>query len=246
LIEVTDDSVIITKSMAIIFGLDLGDRIDFVVDDQPYSAIVTNITNQYLNKNMIITFNHAQAMGLDGATNKFYVSTPSQTIAQAEIDSLLSDPNIQSVDTKVKYQKTSQEMMSMLNTLIMVIVLSSLLLSITVIYNLASINIFERQRELATLRVLGYTVREVENLVYAENYLLTILGALGGLPAGIFLFQTIAHLVSSNEFVMSAEVQWSIIAMALFSGFAFTFITNRILRLKIVAIKLVESLKAVE
>ena len=246
LIEVTDDSVIITKSMAIIFGYELGDRIDFVVDDQPYSAIITSITNQYLNKNMIITFNHALAMGLDGATNKFYVSTPSHTIAQAEIDSLLSDPNIQSVDTKVKYQKTSQEMMSMLNTLIMVIVLSSLLLSITVIYNLASINIFERQRELATLRVLGYTVREVENLVYAENYLLTILGALGGLPAGIFLFQTIAHLVSSNEFVMSAEVQWSIIALALFSGFFFTFITNRILRLKIVAIKLVESLKAVE
>lgn len=246
LIEVNDDSVIITKSMAIIFDLQLGDRIDFVVDEQPYSAIVTNITNQYLNKNMIITFNHAQSMGLDTLTNKFYVSTPSQTIVQAEIDTLLTDPNIQSVDTKIKYQETSEEMMSMLNTLIMVIVLSSLLLSITVIYNLASINIFERQRELATLRVLGYTVREVENLVYAENYLLTILGALGGLPAGIYLFQTIAHLVSSNEFVMSSEIRWSIIAVALFSGFFFTFITNRILRFKIVAIKLVESLKAVE
>ena len=245
-IDVTDDSVIITKSMAIIFGIDIGDRIDFIVDDHPYSLIVTNITNQYLNKMMTISFNHAQELGLDTTTDKIYLSDPTHEIVQANIDTLLDDPLVLAVDTKVKYQNTASEMMQMLNSLIMVIVLSALLLSITVIYNLASINIFERQRELATLRVLGYTVREVENLVYAENYLLTFLGALGGLPAGIYLFQLIAHLVSSNEFVMSAEISWPIIGVALFSGFLFTFITNRILRFKLIAIKLVESLKAVE
>jgi putative ABC transport system permease protein len=137
-------------------------------------------------------------------------------------------------------------MLKMLNSLIMVIVISALLLSITVIYNLASINIFERQRELATLRVLGYTVREVENLVYTENYLLTLLGVVGGLPAGIFLYQTIAHLVSSTEFIMSAEINVYIILLSVFAGFFFTFMTNRILHRKIVKIKLVESLKAVE
>ena len=246
LIDVTDDSVIITKSMAIIFNLKIGDRVDFVIDDHEYSLIITNITNQYLNKMMTISFNHAQALALDTSTDKIYVSDPNHQIVQSDIDTLLKDPQVLAVDTKIKYQNTAQEMMKMLNSLIMVIVLSALLLSITVIYNLASINIFERQRELATLRVLGYTVREVENLVYAENYLLTLLGVIGGLPAGIFLFQTIAHLVSSNEFVMSAEIYWPIIGLAVFSGFLFTFITNRILRFKIVRIKLVESLKAVE
>jgi len=246
LIQVNDDSVIITKSMAIIFDLKVGDRVDFVIDDKDYSLIITNITNQYLNKIMTITFAHGENLGLDTSTDKVYVSNASHTIVQSDIDTLLSDPQILAVDTKVKYQNTAQEMMKMLNSLIMVIVISALLLSITVIYNLASINIFERQRELATLRVLGYTVREVENLVYAENYLLTLLGALGGLPAGIYLFQLITHLVSSNEFVMSSELSWSIIGLALFSGFLFTFITNRILRMKIVSIKLVESLKAVE
>jgi len=245
-IDVNDDSVIITKSMAIIFDLEVGDRIDVVIDDQDYALIVTNITNQYLNKMMTISFDHAQTLGIDPETDKIYVSDVSHQIIDSDIELLLKDPNVLAVDTKVKYQNTANEMMAMLNTLIMVIVLSALLLSITVIYNLASINIFERQRELATLRVLGYTVREVENLVYAENYLLTFLGVLGGLPAGIYLFQMIAHLVSSNEFVMSAELSWPIIGVALFSGFFFTFVTNRILRLKIVRIKLVESLKAVE
>jgi len=245
-LDVTDDSVIITKSMAIIFDLEIGDRVDVVIDDQEYALIITNITNQYLNKMMTISFNHAEALGIDISTDKVYVSDASHQILDRDIETLLQDPMVLAVDTKVKYQNTANEMMKMLNSLIIVIVLSALLLSITVIYNLASINIFDRQRELATLRVLGYTVREVENLVYAENYLLTLLGVLGGLPAGIYLFQMIAHLVSSNEFVMSAELSWPIIGLALFSGFFFTFVTNRILRMKIVRIKLVESLKAVE
>jgi putative ABC transport system permease protein len=246
LIEMKDDTVIITKAMAIVFGLGVGDRVDFLIDDEPYSLIITNVSNQYLNKSITITFNKAELLGLDGSTDKFYVSTPSQEIKQAEVDSLLDESTILAVDTKIKYQETANEVMKMLNSIIMVIVLSALLLSITVIYNLASINIFDRQRELATLRVLGYTVREVENLVYAENYLLTFLGAVGGLPAGIYLFQTIAQLVSSKEFIMSGEISTPIIALSLFAGFFFTFITNRILRRKIVKIKLVESLKAVE
>jgi len=245
-IDMKDDTVIITKAMAIVFDLKVNDRVDFLIDDVPYSLIITNISNQYLNKSISISFNQAERLGLDISTDKFYVSTPSQEIKQAEVDTLLEETSILAVDTKIKYQDTANEVMKMLNSIIMVIVLSALLLSITVIYNLASINIFDRQRELATLRVLGYTVREVENLVYAENYLLTFLGAIGGLPAGIYLYQTIAQLVSSKEFIMSGEISTPIIALSLFAGFFFTFITNRILRRKIVMIKLVESLKAVE
>jgi putative ABC transport system permease protein len=232
--------------MAIVFDLKVNDRVDFLIDDVPYSLIITNISNQYLNKSISISFNQAESVGLDISTDKFYFSTPSQEIKQAEVDTLLEESSILAVDTKIKYQDTANEVMKMLNSIIMVIVISALLLSITVIYNLASINIFDRQRELATLRVLGYTVREVENLVYAENYLLTFLGAIGGLPAGIYLSQTIARLVSSKEFIMSGEISAPIIALSLFAGFFFTFITNRILRRKIVMIKLVESLKAVE
>jgi putative ABC transport system permease protein len=137
-------------------------------------------------------------------------------------------------------------MLSMLNQVILIILISSFALTSTVIYNLASINIVEREREIATLRVLGYTHREVKRLINSENYVLLTLGSILGLPVGTFLSRWISHMVSTNEFYMPDIIEPNVLIFSVFIAFIITFITNLILELKIRRIQLVESLKAVE
>ena len=134
----------------------------------------------------------------------------------------------------------------MLNRIIAIIVLSAAILAMTVLYNLASINIFERQRELATLRVLGYTRSEVQRLINVENRVLSMLGIIGGIPLGILLFGWIADMVSTPDFMMSKEIDIKIILIAVGMLLVFTELTNLLLRRKIRGIKFVESLKGVE
>jgi putative ABC transport system permease protein len=182
---------------------------------------------------------------VDKNTKRYYVKTVHEFNDSLK-DALLKDEQIESIDTKSIIIERSNEMLSMLNQVILIILISSFALTSTVIYNLASINIVEREREIATLRVLGYTHREVKRLINSENYVLLTLGSILGLPVGTFLSRWISHMVSTNEFYMPDIIEPNVLIFSVFIAFIITFITNLILELKIRRIQLVESLKAVE
>ena len=245
-IEMQEDTVIIPKSMQIVYGYDIGDRLDLVIDDVPIRLTITHVNTQYLGKNVYISFDHAEELKLDVSTNKIYIANASQTTNEAEISALLGDGVIRSVDTKEEMIDRSREILDMLNRIILIIILSAAVLSITVLYNLASINIFERQRELATLRVLGYTRREVQRLINTENRVLALLGTIGGVPLGILMFGWIADLVSTPDFIMSKEPNVLVLLLSVGMLLGFMETTNVLLRGKIKNIKFVESLKGVE
>ncbi|MEI7667641.1 MAG: FtsX-like permease family protein, partial [Erysipelotrichaceae bacterium] len=241
-IVMTANSVIIPRNMAILYDLKIGDTMQVEIDKALYDLKVTDIDKQNLGKNVYVSFDMFEAMGLSIETRDFMIST----LDDVDTETLLNDPGILSVDTKQKMVDRAKEMMSMLSRIIMIIVLSATALTVTVIYNLASINIIERERELATLRVLGYSVKEVKKLINLENYLLVLLGSIGGIPMGLILFKTISDLVSTNEFMMISDTDITVIIISVASAFAFTALTNFILEFKIRKIALVEALKAVE
>ncbi len=245
-IELTDQTVIIPKSMALIYKFKIGDTLSLTLDKQQLDLLISDIDGQYLGKNVYISFNHAAKLGLDTKTDKIFVANRSGKTSSVDIARLLGDPQVRAVDTKENMVNRSKEIMTMLNRIIAIIVLSAAVLAMTVLYNLASINIFERQRELATLRVLGYTRSEVQRLINVENRVLSILGIFGGIPLGILLFGWIADMVSTPDFMMSKEVDIKIIGLAVLMLILFTEITNLVLRKKIRTIKFVESLKGVE
>ena len=245
-IPILEDTVVIPKSMTLIYGLKVGDVLSVVIDKQQIDLTITDVNNQYLGKNVYISFQKAKKLGLASATDKIYVANTSGKTSTQEITTLLADTNVRAVDTKENMVNRSKEIMSMLNRIIAIIVLSAAILAMTVLYNLASINIFERQRELATLRVLGYTRSEVQRLINVENRVLSMLGIIGGIPLGILLFGWIADMVSTPDFMMSKEIDIKIILIAVGMLLVFTELTNLLLRRKIRGIKFVESLKGVE
>ncbi|HET6785659.1 MAG TPA: FtsX-like permease family protein, partial [Erysipelotrichaceae bacterium] len=245
LVDINQNSFIIPQSFAILNQLKVGDEFTFSYDENEYTFKITDISNQYLGKTMYISMDRLNQLGVEKNTKRFYLKTTHEFNDSLK-DALLKNQQIESIDTKSIIIERSNEMLSMLNQVILIILISSFALTSTVIYNLASINIVEREREIATLRVLGYTHREVKRLINSENYVLLTLGSILGLPVGSFLSRWISHMVSTNEFYMPDVIEPNVLLFSVFIAFIITFITNLILEIKIRRIQLVESLKAVE
>lgn len=137
-------------------------------------------------------------------------------------------------------------MMRAMRVIVFVIVLISALLAFIVLYNLGNINISERIREIATIKVLGFTKKETSRYVFRENTLLTGLGALVGLAAGKLLHiyimaQVDIDMISWHVHILPASYVYSLLLT-----FAFTFIVNRFMSVKLDRISMTESLKAIE
>lgn len=124
-----------------------------------------------------------------------------------------------------------------------VIVIFAGLLTMVVIYTLTNINISERNREIATLMVLGYYDREVAGYIYREVYINTIVGILIGFPMGIFLIIILFKVINVGSL---AGVSWFVWPVAAVIVLLFTALVTLILRRKIVGIDMNESLKANE
>ena len=124
-----------------------------------------------------------------------------------------------------------------------VIVIFAGLLTMVVIYTLTNINISERNREIATLMVLGYYDREVAGYIYREVYINTIVGILFGFPMGIFLIIILFKVINVGSL---AGVSWFVWPVAAVIVLLFTALVTLILRRKIVGIDMNESLKANE
>ena len=122
------------------------------------------------------------------------------------------------------------------------IILASVL-SIAVIYNIATINIFERQRELATLKVLGFKDNEVRNLIFNENYMITLFGILIGLPAGSMLGTAMMAAYETDAYTIPFIVGSKAYILAAVLTLVFTALANLTLKKKIRNINMVEVLR---
>lgn len=137
-------------------------------------------------------------------------------------------------------------MLNSLNLVMYVLIISAGLLAFVVLYNLNSINITERKRELATLKVLGFYDAEVGAYVYRENILLTLIGILVGSVMGIFLHQFVIQTVEVEEMMFGRLIQPVSFVYSGLLAFAFSLIVNFMMSYRLKKIDMIESLKSVE
>ena len=142
--------------------------------------------------------------------------------------------------------KTVSDMLNTMNYVVVILIVASALLAFVVLYSLANINIAERQREIATLKVLGFYDREVDNYINKENIIFTILGVIIGLVFGTFLTTGIilSIEIDSLRFMQNITIL-SYIYSAIIT-IAFSIIVNFIIHFVLKKINMIESLKSVE
>ena len=142
--------------------------------------------------------------------------------------------------------KSINDMMSLLNYVVIILIISAGLLAFVVLYNLANVNISERIRELATIKVLGFYDKEVYQYVTRETVILTLIGIALGLVGGYFLNYYIMGTCEINMLRFTKTINVMSYVYAALITIAFTLIVNIATYFSLKKIDMIESLKSVE
>lgn len=247
-VELSDDGVVISQKLSENLGLSVGDEIDVEnADGEKASFQVTGITEMYIYHYVFMTEQcYKDTFGEECTNYSVYITTSEDADIDSVEEKLVAVRNVDSFelynDTLENFQKT----VTSLNAVVWALIISSMLLAFVVLGNLINVNISERQREIATLKVLGFRKREVCNYIYKENNILTMIGAIVGLPAGALLHYTIMHSVEMDYVIYGRVIPWYSYLISFALTIFFGWLVNKLMERKLNSITMVESLKSVE
>ena len=158
----------------------------------------------------------------------------------------MSEEIVSSVTFYSGLASTFDDTISSLNFIVVVLVIAAGLLAFVVLYNLTNVNISERIREIATIKVLGFYDNEVSSYVFRETIFLTIIGALAGLVLGIGLHQIIMSLAEMESVMFGRNIDAISYVISFAITMLFGMIVNLVMYRKLKRVQMVESLKSVE
>ena len=160
--------------------------------------------------------------------------------------SLMSEYDITAVSYSEETRGTFENVVKSLNFVVWVLVISAGLLSFIVLYNLSSININERMKEIATIKVLGFRKREVTAYIFRENLMLSVFGTVIGLVAGLGLHRMVILVAEVDVMMFGRSVGFMGFVYSTVLSLAFSLFVNVVLRRNLERVNMVESLKSIE
>ena len=247
-ITLTDNTVVLTQKLAKHLKKKVGDTISILESDNlSYDFKVTNISENYIgdyiffNKHMYTKYVDEYKINTEYIRfNDLSKENEIMTNIKEKNTHILSSVSIASV------KEQCVALFKSLSVIVYVLVLFSGILSFVVFYSLAYINISERQREIATIKVLGYYNREVDNYVMKEEFIITVLGILVGLFVGTYYAYAMIDSIEINTMQYIKEIQFSSYLQTFGFMLLFTAIVSIGVHFKLKKIDLIESLKSVE
>lgn len=247
--ELTDAGAVISEKTARLLGLQVGDSITLEKDHEEYQARVAVITENYMGHYIYMTpAVYEQTFGEKPVYEDVIFSVRDEYLDQEETigKEILSQPAALSISYTASLAAQVDRMLSTLGIVIVVLIVSAGMLAFVVLYNLNNINITERQRELATLKVLGFYDNEVSQYVLRENILLTIAGIIFGSGFGVLLHRYIIVTVEVDAVMFGRNIRPVSFFYCAVITCIFSLIVNLFMHRKLKKIDMVESLKSVE
>ena len=248
--ELTDDGVILSEQMAEALGVGEGDTVSITSgDNAPVTAVVSHVMENYLMHYVYMTENYYQkAFGEAPEYNMYWLKLTKDGLADQDAlgQRLMDHDEILTVTYISSTREMIDNMLKSLYIVVVVLVISASLLAFVVIYNLNNINISERKRELATIKLLGFYDSEVAMYVYRENIWLTIIGAFAGIFIGKALHGFIIQTVQVNQVMFGHDVSVPSYIYSMVLAFVFSMAVNGVMYFQLKKIDMIESLKSVE
>lgn len=241
--------VIISEKLAELEKLKVGDFIPFVdVNNQSYQYEISGICKNYINHYIFMDIDTFEENRQNFQPNVVFFSTSTLTTTQREqlTTSLLKNQEIISVSFIEVLMESVDNMLKSLNKVVIILILLAAFLSFVVLYNLSNINIQERKREIATLKVLGFYDHEVDQYITKENILLTLIGIAIGLLAGYFITHLVIATIEIEKARFIRQIFFVSYVFSAMIAFLFTMIVNIITHFSLKKINMIESLKSVE
>lgn len=246
-LKLEDNKVVISDKLADLTNTKVNDKITFEdANGISYEFTVSDICENYVGHYVFMNKKTYENNIGNYSTNVVFVKATDDKYEEEISRKLLDSEEVMTVISTESTIRTVDDMLKSLDSVVVILIILSACLSFVVLYNLSYINISERKREIATLKVLGFTNKEVDNYINKETIILTIIGIAFGLVFGIFLTNIIINTVEIEmvRFIRHINVL-SFVGSALIT-IVFTLVVNLITHYSLKKIDMIESLKSVE
>lgn len=247
-ITLKDGEIVVTSKMAKLFDLSVGDELSIELSNgKKGTALIGAITENYVFHYVYMNKNTCKEIfDIEGNPTQLFVNFKDEYVNEDLAKEFLKVDGIGSTNSIDTLRGTFSEMLAGLDIIIIVIVAAAGGLAFVVLYNLNTINIGERIRELATLKVLGFYDGEVSSYVFRENIILTVMGIVCGFFMGKVLHKTVIDTVEPNFVMFGREVYFTSYLYATLITLLFAIIINLSMHNKLKKIDMSTSMKSVE
>ncbi len=255
-LDVAEDGIIIPENIATVYDISAGDEVTYrTADGAELKLTVSGVCEYYTGSDVYMSVNNftaaveAEGGSVDVSPNAYLIKYgygDDEDAMNAAAESLLSDPAVTGVEFTYTTLRTFDALNDTMGFVILILVVCAGALAAIVLYNLTNINIDERRKEIATLRVLGYTKWEVAGYIYRESGILTIVGALFGLLVGWLLHMYIVGRVNSVWMMFGKAIAPLSFLWAFLITLGFAIVVYAFMLIKLYKINMAESLKSNE
>lgn len=247
--EFNDDSCVITEKIASHFSLKEGDSVLFEdISGKQTSYKITGITENYVNSYLYVGKNVYTAANEGRISPNFLLvkSTIKEDSFDAVTEKLLNSGDVSGVEFNAVAKSSFDKLLSAIDLVVLVLIIAAGGLAVIVLYNLTNININERKKELATLKVLGYRNGEVAGYIYREIAILTVIGILVGLGLGVLLHWFVIVQAESVGLMFARTISPLSFLFSALITLAFSIVVDLLMLIKVKKINMVDSMKAPE
>ena len=249
-IELNNKGIVLTEKIARDLGVKAGDEIELINSDDKKAKIkVSHITENYISHYAYISpENYTKLFEKDLDFNRVIgiLNNPSVKIEDKLSKKLFDIDTIDGITFNTASKETFHNTIKNLNYVVLIMIISAGALAFVVLYNLTNVNISERIREIATIKVLGFYDKEVSAYIYRENIILTIIGTVVGLGLGTILHKFIMVTVEIQSMMFGRVIDMSSYFIAAVLTIVLSLFVNLAMFYKLRNVKMVESLKSVD
>ncbi|OPH58125.1 ABC transporter permease [Paenibacillus ferrarius] len=250
-IVLEDSGVLVPKSYADHYQIAVGDtiRIKFANPSFANNTVdmkVAQISNQYSNPSFYCTIAYLKSFGIDYKPTSLLVKASSAADLANVRQFFEQDKQIEFIKDKNDLKESAQYILKQNSFLFIMFIICAVILSFGAIYTISSINIYERNRELATLKVLGYQKSKINRLIFLENMILTTFAVIVALPISGYMYAIIVEALSSTHQQIPDQLSLFVILVSVLLAFLLTTLSSLMLRRKVSRINMIESLKSIE
>jgi putative ABC transport system permease protein len=243
-----EGEALLNNKMAEMLGIDVGDSFEVEYGDtERVTFTLTGIYRNYVGNYLYINDKtYENIMHEDYEPSMMYVTVKDSVEPSAAAESFTEDDDIIAVSVTEDQRAGVDDMMASLDYVIALVIACAGALAFIVLFNLSNINITEREREIATIEVLGFYPRELGSYVFRENFILVIMGIIVGMPTGYALHKFIMARIIVDDVSFNRVIEPMSYVYTVITVICFAIIVDVIMRRKLKKIKMTEALKSIE
>ncbi|MGX7089001.1 FtsX-like permease family protein [Gemella morbillorum] len=246
-IELPKDSIVINEKLAYLYNLSVGDNFKVIINEKEYTLKIGAINKNYFGNILYMDREYfSKVFDKTYSDNSFIIKMNNSDEVEKMASKLQDNPYVANVSDNSKIQENLDNFISGLDIIVVVMVLCSLALALVVLYNLINVNVSERQRELSTIKVLGFYPREVTIYVFREIFYLSIIGIVIGNYIAYRLYLKIILELASRTMMFSSRVPIAVYTLSTGVTLVIIIFVMAIMHRRLKKVNMVESLKAIE